>query len=145
MADSRVRHGLAHCPPRTGNLGVIASSLQLIAALGHIGDLIDTLARHIVAGDLPRPIPQVLRRDVTTVGRAGAHRLRQLAEGLPTPAMDAGYLNAGSELRAVVGRLANLGCGLGPVSGPGRAMAPAAFAALAEAVLVASRHAARAA
>jgi hypothetical protein len=142
-ADARVRRGLAQCPPRTGNLGAVASTLQFIAELGHIGDLVDTLARNTVVGDLRCPVPQVLRRDVMTVGRAGAQRIRQLAEGLPSPAMDAGYLRTGRELRAVVDHVDGLAGGGHAASGRGRATAATASGALAEAVLVASRHAAR--
>lgn len=144
-ADARVRRGLAQCPPRTGNLGPVVSSLQLIAVLGDIGDLINTLARDTVAGQVPCPVPRVLRRDVMTVGRAGAQRIRQLADGLPTPAMDAGYLRTGIELRTSADHVAGVTDGGSAASRPGRATVAAASAALAQAILIASRHAARAA
>ncbi len=145
-AEARVRTGLAQCPPRTGNLRAVASTLQLIADLGHVGDLVDVLARQTAATTRPRAVPQLLRHDVSTVGRVGAHRIRRLAEGLHGPAMDPDYLHDGCELRGVVDHLTGLA--------GSRSVAPRAdrvvrtgtvCRALAESLLTASRHAGRAA
>lgn len=144
-AEARVRKGLAQCPPRTGNLRAVASTLQFIADLGHVGDLVDILARQTAATTGPRRVPHVLRRDVMTVGRVGAHRIRRLAEGLSGPAMDTGYLRAGCELRAVVDHLTGPAGSRSATSSADRVTTGAVCSALAEGVLTASRHAARAA
>jgi hypothetical protein len=142
-AEARVRQGLAQCPPRTGNLRAVASTLQFIADLGHVGDLVDILARQTAAG--PRPVPHPLRHDLMTVGRVGAHRIRRLAEGLSGPAMDPGYLRAGCELRAVMDHLTGLAGSRSVATCADRVTTGAVCSALAESVLTASRHAARAA
>jgi hypothetical protein len=144
-AEARVRQGLAQCPPRTGNLRAVASTLQLIADLGHLGDLVDILARQTTDPSGPRRVPPALRRDVMTVGGVGAHRIRRLAEGIPGPAMDPGYLRAGCELRAVLDHLTGLEENRGRAHAANPVMAGTLCSALAEGVLTASRHAARAA
>lgn len=144
-AEARVRQGLAQCPPRTGNLRAVASTLQLLADLGHVGDLVDILARQTAATSGPRLVPQGLRRDVMTVGEVGAHRIRRLAEGISGPAMDPGYLRAGCELRAVVDHLTGLEGNRATTRAADPVMTATLCRALAEGVLTASRHAARAA
>lgn len=144
-AEARVRQGLAQCPPRTGNLRAIASTLQLIADLGHVGDLVDILARQTAAPTRPHRVPQALRRDVMTVGEVGAYRIRRLAEGIPGPAMDPGYLRAGCELRAVVDHHAGLAGSRSAARCADRVTTGAVCSALAESVIAASRNAARAA
>jgi hypothetical protein len=145
LAEARVRQGLAQCPPRTGNLRAVASTLQLIADLGRVGDLVDILARQTAATTGPRRVPQLLRRDLMTVGGVGAHWVRQLAKGISGPAMDPGYLRAGCELRAVVDHLTGLEGNRGTALAAGPVMTATVCSALAEGVLTASRHAARAA
>ena len=144
-AEARARPGLALCPPRTGNLRAVASTLQLIADLGHVGELVDILARQTAAPSGPRRVPQVLRRDVMTVGGVGAHRIRRLAEGISGPAMDPGYLRAGCELRGVVDHLTGLEGNRATARAADPVMTATVCSALAECVLTASRHAARAA
>lgn len=144
-AEARVRQGLAQCPPRTGNLRAVASTLQLIADLGHVGDLVDILARQTAAPSGPRHVPQALRRDVMTVGGVGAHRIRRLAESISGPAMDPGYLRAGCELRAVVDHLTGLAGSRSAARCVDRVTTGAVCSALAEGVLAASRNAAHAA
>jgi hypothetical protein len=144
-AEDRVRRRLAQCPPRTGNLRPVVSTLQLIADLGHVGDQVDILARQTTAPSGPRRVPQALRHDVMTVGEVGAHRIRRLAEGISAPAMDPGYLRAGCELRTVVDHLAGLERNRATSRVADPVGTATVFSALAEGVLAASRHAARAA
>lgn len=144
-AETRVRQGLARCPPRTGNLRAVANTLQLIADLGHVGDLVDIVARQTAAPGGPRGVPQALRHDMKTVGEVGAQRIRRLAEGLCGPAMAPGYLRAGCELRAVVDHLTGREGIRAQASAASPVTTAAVCSALAEGVLNASRHAARAA
>jgi hypothetical protein len=103
-AEARVRRSLAQSPPRSGNLRSVASTLQLIAELGHVSDLIDLVAR-AGAADTSSPLSSALRRDLHTLRTFGGQRLRCIAVGLPRPVMDARYLPAGNELRAVAERV----------------------------------------
>jgi hypothetical protein len=122
-------------------LRAVASTLQFISDLGHVGDLVDILARQTAAATGPRRVPNVLRHDVMTVGRVGAHRIRRLAEGLSGPAMDPGYLRAGCELRAVMDHLTGLAGSRSVATCADRLTTGAVCSALAESVLTASRHA----
>jgi hypothetical protein len=142
-AEARVRQRLADCPPRSGNM--VFSAMQLIAELGHVGDASDALAWHAATGKSAQSVPLPLESDVVTLGRAGARRIRLLAEGLPRPAMDSAYRQDGYALRAIVDRRTGHSRDRQTSTGHGRMTVGAICGALAEAVLMASRFAARAA
>jgi hypothetical protein len=106
---------------------------------------VDAFARQLAHSELPASIRDTVGPDLLTVGKAGAEPLRSLAVGLPCPEMEAVYVRCGCELRGALDRLAcgQPGAVLEPLSS--RMSAVSAGAALAEAILVASRHAGRAA
>jgi hypothetical protein len=142
-AEGRIRLGVARRPPRTGNLRTVASMLQLITDLGQVGHLVNTLARHTANGAIPHPVPQGLRRDALAVRCSGARRLRLIAEGLPGPTMDPGYVSTGEALRAVVDHLTQAHRRSRAAAHPDGEPVQAVCAELATCVLNASRHAAR--
>jgi hypothetical protein len=117
----------------------------LISDLGRIATLVCALARHLVENDVLASVREVVVSDLVIVGRAGAERLRTLARGLPVPDMDARYVRCGGELRRVRDRLTSGQRYDVQEPVPGRIGAVAAGAGLAEAILMASRHAGRAA
>jgi hypothetical protein len=142
--ECRVRQRLVECPSRTGNIRGVVSSLQFVTELGHIERLVDYLARSVAKPGSHSSASPELRGDLITVGRVGSRRLRALAEGLPRPEMDRGYLHGGSELRDVVDRLNRPGQRYSAATEPGHMGVATACSALAEAILMASRHAGRA-
>jgi hypothetical protein len=117
--------------------------LQAISDLGVIATLVEGLARHLVAHDVPDPVLEVVGADLAAIGGAGAVRLRSLATGVPGPGMDADYVRCGCELRGAVERLS--GRRGQPGVAASRMSSVSVCGALAEAVLLASRHASRAA
>ncbi|WP_426242056.1 hypothetical protein [Nocardioides sp. LHG3406-4] len=116
------------------------NSLQLVADISHIEDLLIHLARRVLAHRESLPAPD--QPDVDALRRAGAHRLNDLADGLSTPVMDSDYLLCGCELIDVLERLVQR------IQEPGstsHGTSAGLCVALAASLLEASRHATRAA
>lgn len=132
------------CPPTARSLCRTTASLQLISDLGRIATLVCALARHLVENEVPASVREVVGSDLVIVERAGAERLRTLARGLPVPDMEAHYVRCGCELRRVRDRLTSGQRYDVQEPVPGRIGAVSAGAGLAEAILMASRHAGRA-
>jgi hypothetical protein len=112
----------------------LAEQLQFVDDVRRIGDLVDHVARHVVAADDPVALTPSRRVEVTVLLDAGGRRLRQLQAGPAGPALDPGYRGCGAALFEVAdhgGRDASavIGC----------------CGALAVLLLQASRHAMRAA
>jgi hypothetical protein len=112
----------------------LANELQFVADIGRVGDLVDHLARHIVAGGDRRPLTPARRMEIAVLLDAGGRRLRQLADGPIGPGLDPSYRGCGSALFEVADRGAR-----------DRSATVVLCAALAVLLLQASRHAARAA
>jgi hypothetical protein len=93
--EQAVRQMMQSCSGRTGSLRYTACRLQVVADLGAIATLVDVLARHLVANEVPRPVIHAVGADLETIGAAGAARLRALGAGIPGPGMDADYLRCG--------------------------------------------------
>lgn len=142
--EKAVRRLMRSCSGRTGSLRYTACRLQFISDLGDIATLVEGLARDLAANDVPAPVLEAVGTELATVGAAGAQRLRTLAAGSSGPGMDASYVRCGCELRGAAERLS--GRHDQPIDSRATRMSTVTLCAgLAEAVLVASRHAARAA
>jgi len=142
VIQKRARHHLAAQSSRSVSPRRLLCQSLLISDLGRINDLIDTLTGLTVSLSSPLVAGRD-RQDILGVANAGALRLRSLAAGLPIPAMDADYLRAGLTLREAAEHLSLHAGELARNSEP--AKTAASCAALAESVLLASRHAADAA
>lgn len=106
---------------------------QLVAEVGTVGDLVDALARGIVRHGVVSGRPTIAAADAEALKTVGGRRLRLLAEGVADHLRDPDYRRDGTELRRIHDLL-----GDGRWGPSGRACA-----AIAEAVLHASRYAAR--
>lgn len=111
----------------------MASELQYVADIADVGDLLDALARRVVAGRGGHLSP-VQRMEVSVLLDAGTRRIRQLRERPAGPGLDPAYRGCGCALFEVADR-----------AGRDRSMTVVLCADLAAALLQASRHAARAA
>ena len=128
MADARIVL-TAHRLVRAVN------TVQLVSDIERVEQLVVAAARRVLAGRAHLPVE--LRPDVATLGRAGARRLRDLADHARH---DTAYLACGRELRELHQNLAR------HARAPRRSDEVAGLcAALTTGVLEASRHAARAA
>ncbi len=111
----------------------LASELQYVADVAHVGDLLDALARRAVAGR-PGHLSPVQRMEVSVLLDAGSRRIRQLRERPAGPGLDPAYRGCGCALFEVADRAVR-----------DRSVTIVLCADLAAALLQASRHAARAA
>ncbi len=112
----------------------LANELQFVADIGRVGELVDQLARQVVAGVEHEPLSPTRRLEVSVLLDAGTRRLRQLADGPIGPGLDPEYRGCGCALFEVADRGAH-----------DRSSTMARCSALAATLLQASRHAARAA
>ena len=110
------------------------AQLQFVADLGRVGELVDLVARHVVAADDPVVLTPARRVEVTALLEAGEARLRQLLVGPSGPAMDPAYRGCGTTLFQVVDH-----------AGGDDSVVVGTCGALAAVLLQASRHATRAA
>lgn len=110
------------------------SELQFVADIGHVGDLLDQLARHVIGGGDSIPLDPARRKEITGLLDAGSCRLRQLTIGPHCSGTESRYLICGSSLREVATR-----------GSRDRSATLALCSALASTLLKASCHAARAA
>ena len=116
-------------------------SLQFVGELAAISTLSTALARRTATRGVPVPVRNAMGGELGLLGTAGSRRLRHLAL-LGGPAMDAEFQHGGSELRECLTRLTCTGAGCRAADGPA---VSSTCAALVQAVLTASRYAARAA
>ena len=108
--------------------------LQFVADLGRVGDLVDHLARNVVAGGDPHPLSPSLRMMLAVLLDAGGRRLRALADGPVGPGLDPAHRGCGRTLFEVADRGTH-----------DSSRTAALCSATAVVLLQASRHAARAA
>jgi hypothetical protein len=114
----------------------------MVGELEVMSCLVDALARHVADGGVAPSVRDALAADLALLGALGAQRLRHLT-GVAAPAVDAGHVQSGAELRSLLVRLSGRSAARPATSR--RLSTVQACAALVEAVLAASRYAARAA
>lgn len=112
----------------------LGEQLQFVDDLGRVGDLVDRLARHVVAADDPVVLTPARRTEVAVLLDAGGRRLAQLLAGPSGPALDPAYRGCGSALFEVADH-----------GGRDASVVVMCCGDLAAELLRASRHAARAA
>ncbi|QIG43844.1 hypothetical protein G5V58_14660 [Nocardioides anomalus] len=108
--------------------------LQFVDDIRRVGDLVDQLARHVVAADDRVAVTPARRMEVAVLLDAGHRRLHQLLAGPSGPAMDPAYRHCGAALFEVADH-----------GGRDASVVVEACGALAALLLQASRHATRAA
>ncbi|WP_345455052.1 hypothetical protein [Nocardioides marinquilinus] len=112
----------------------LTEQLQFVDDLRRIGDLVDHVARHVVAAEDPVALTPSRRTEVTVLLDAGGRRLRQLQAGPSGPALDPAYRGCGAALFEVADH-----------GGRDASAVVGTCGALAVLLLQASRHAMRAA
>ncbi|WP_182526813.1 hypothetical protein [Nocardioides dongkuii] len=111
-----------------------AEQLEYVADLGCVGELVDELARHVVAGGDPHALSPTNQLTVAVLLDAGGRRLRQLADSPVGPFLQPSHLGCGKTLLEVADHGTH-----------GGSPTAALCAGLAAVLLRATRHASRAA
>ena len=112
----------------------LGQELRYVAEIGHLGGVVDRLARHVVAGGDPVRLTPSRRMEVAVLLDAGERRFRQLAEGAVAGGLDPSYRGCAATLFEVADRASR-----------DRSISMALCGALAAGLLQASRCAAAAA
>jgi hypothetical protein len=112
----------------------LVDQLRFVDDIGRVGDLVDQLARHVVAHDDPVELTAARRAEVAALLEAGHRRLHQLLAGPSGPALDPAYRHCGAALFEVADH-----------GGRDSSVVVETCGALAALLLEASRHAMRAA
>ena len=112
----------------------LGQELRFVAEIGHLGGVVDRLARHVVAGGDPVRLSPSRRMEVAVLLDAGERRFRQLAEGAVAGGLDPSYRGCAAALFEVAERASR-----------DRSMSIILCGALAAGLLQASRYAATAA
>ena len=110
----------------------LGNELQYVADLGRVNQLVDVIARLVVAG--PPRLSPACRMEVAVLLDAGGRRLRQLQDGPVGPGLDPSYRGCGGALFEVA-----------DYGGRDASAVLQLCGAVAVTLLQASRHAARAA
>jgi hypothetical protein len=108
--------------------------LRFVVDVGHLGCLVDRLARHLVAGGDPIRLSPSRRMELAVLLDAGGRRFRQLADGPVGGSLDATYRGCAATLFEVADHAAH-----------DRSTTVVLCGALAAGLLQASRHLASAA
>lgn len=82
----------------------VAKEVRFVAEIGHLGDLVDQLARHVVAGGDPVRLAPSRRMEVAVLLDAGERRFRQLAEGPIAGGLDSAQRGCAATLFEIVDR-----------------------------------------
>jgi hypothetical protein len=115
----------------------LGEQLQFVADVARVGDLVDELARHVVADDDPVSLTPARRMEVAVLLDAGGRRLQQpgrVLAGPSGPVMDPAYRGCGAALFEVADH-----------GGRDASSVVETCGVLAAVLLQASRHATRAA
>lgn len=82
----------------------VGHEVRFVAEIGHLGGLVDRLARHVVAGGDPTRLSPSRRMEVAVLLDAGERRFRQLGDGAVAGGLDPAYRGCTASLFAVADR-----------------------------------------
>lgn len=82
----------------------LGHELRFVAEIGHLGGLVDRLARHVVAGGDPVRLSPSRRMEVAVLLDAGERRFRHLADGAVAGGLDPSYRGCAAALFEVADR-----------------------------------------